>query len=74
MCQIISWYRKGYVFFEKDDNFSIEGIQGKHHYSFGEIVSFKDRDNENMVKDAIVTGETPWSAVDVLFLNNFDIS
>ena len=71
--QIISWYRKGYVFFEMHDNFSIVGIQGKHKYSFGEIVSFKDRDDENTVKDAIVTGETPWS-VDVLFLSNFDIS
>ena len=71
--QIISWYKKGYVYFEKGQPYNIVSINGSHSYSFGELVVFTERENPEEQRECIVTGETPW-LVDVLFLKDFDVS
>ena len=66
--QIISWYRKGYVHFEKGQSYSTIGIEGTHVHNF-EIVMYTGRDDIAVKKDCVATGGTPGS-VDVLFVKD----
>lgn len=59
--------------FEKGQTYNTVGIDGTHTYSFGKLVLYTERDNTEVTKECIVTGETPW-LVDVLFFKDFHMS
>ena len=68
--QIISWYKKGYVFFSKGQSYHINNMEGEHDYTFGEVVTLKENGDNTRTCDVVVTGETPW-IVDVLKFDDF---
>ena len=72
MKEIVTWYEKGFVYFQRFDQFRVD-TEKVHLYTFGEIVQYINRANENNKTECFVCGEDP-NTVDVLFLDDFDRS
>ena len=67
---IVSWYEKGFVYFDRFDEFLVN-TDKVHIYTFGEIVKYVDRMNPRKNCQAVVFGEDP-NVVDVVFLKDLD--
>ena len=70
MKQIVKWYEKGYVYFQKFDEFRVE-TDKVHLFTFGEIAKYIDRVDATKNQEVVVFGEDP-NTVDVCFIADFE--
>lgn len=70
MKQIVGWYPKGYVYFKVFDDINIR-TDKVHLFTFGEIMSYVDRQDTTKNCECMVVGEDE-NSVHVMFINDFD--